>query len=159
MEPSGKGWPLPGMPALYAWIMVGLATITLSTSSVRAEEATAQSSYPPEVRERDSARRFQRVLVLRVECRDDEDDEHCRGYRTDGKAADTFHGGACFYLLFLLLLCNRFRRKFRQGVFSFTKKFSKPDQPASRTIAIRPEVAGVKQLDQGIDDTFVSGAR
>jgi hypothetical protein len=26
--------------------MVGLATITLSTSSVRAEETTAQSSYP-----------------------------------------------------------------------------------------------------------------
>src|SRR5246127_3096604 len=46
MEPSGKGWPLPGTPALYALIMVGLATITLSTSSVRAEETTAQSSYP-----------------------------------------------------------------------------------------------------------------
>src|SRR6202042_2839818 len=45
-EPSGKGWPLPGMPALYALIMVGLATITLSTSSVRAEETTDQSSYP-----------------------------------------------------------------------------------------------------------------
>ncbi len=45
-EPSGKGWPLPGTPALYALIMVGLATITLSTSSVRAEETTAQSSYP-----------------------------------------------------------------------------------------------------------------
>src|SRR5207244_3686424 len=46
LEPSGRGWPLPGMPALYALIMVGLATITLSTSSVRAEETTAQSSYP-----------------------------------------------------------------------------------------------------------------
>src|SRR4029077_20217431 len=46
LEPSGKGWPLPGTPALYAMIMVGLATITLSTSSVRAEETTAQSSYP-----------------------------------------------------------------------------------------------------------------
>ena len=46
LEPSGKGWPLPGTPALYALIMVGLATITLSTSSVRAEETTAQSSYP-----------------------------------------------------------------------------------------------------------------
>src|SRR5205809_7954068 len=46
MEPSGKGWPLPGTPALYAVIMVGLATITLSTSSVRAEETTDQSSYP-----------------------------------------------------------------------------------------------------------------
>ena len=46
MEPSGKGLPLPGTPALYALIMVGLATITLSTSSVRAEETTDQSSYP-----------------------------------------------------------------------------------------------------------------
>ena len=46
LEPSGKGWPLPGTPALYASIMVGLATITFSTSSVRAEETTAQSSYP-----------------------------------------------------------------------------------------------------------------
>src|ERR1700680_5232289 len=46
LEPSGKGWPLPGIPALYALIMIGLATITLSTSSVRAEETTAQSSYP-----------------------------------------------------------------------------------------------------------------
>src|SRR5438552_4210123 len=46
LEPSGKGWPLPGTPALYALIMVGLATITLSTSSVRADETTAQSSYP-----------------------------------------------------------------------------------------------------------------
>src|SRR5207245_10858649 len=45
-EPSGKGLPLPGTPALYALIMFGLATITLSTSSVRAEETTAQSSYP-----------------------------------------------------------------------------------------------------------------
>jgi hypothetical protein len=32
--------PLPGTPALYASIMVGLATIALSTSSVRAEETT-----------------------------------------------------------------------------------------------------------------------
>src|ERR1700680_4358737 len=46
LEPSGKGWPLSGTPALNASIMVGLATITLSTSSVRAEETTAQSSYP-----------------------------------------------------------------------------------------------------------------
>jgi hypothetical protein len=46
MEPSGKGWPSPGTPALYALIIVGLATITSSTSSVRAEQTTAQSSYP-----------------------------------------------------------------------------------------------------------------
>src|SRR5690349_24990607 len=46
MEPSGKAWPLPGTPALYDVIILGFATITLSTSSVRAEDATAQSSYP-----------------------------------------------------------------------------------------------------------------
>ena len=34
------------MPALNALIMVGLPTITLSLSSVWAEETTAQSSYP-----------------------------------------------------------------------------------------------------------------
>jgi len=39
------------------------------------------------------------------------------------------------------------------------KKFSKPDQRASRTIAIKPDVGGVKQLDNGIDDTFVSSVR
>jgi len=44
-------------------------------------------------------------------------------------------------------------------VFSFKKKFSKPDQRASRTIAIKPDLRGVKQLDDGIDDTFVSGVR
>src|SRR6202140_3718049 len=46
LEPSGNGWPLPGTPALYALIMAGLATIALSTSSVRAVETTDQSSYP-----------------------------------------------------------------------------------------------------------------
>jgi hypothetical protein len=44
--------------------------------------------------------------------------------RNDGKAGDTFHGAACFYLLFLLLLRRRFRHKFRHRVFSFTKKVS-----------------------------------
>jgi hypothetical protein len=38
-------------------------------------------------------------------------------------------------------------------------KYSKPDQRASRTIAIKPEVSGEKQLDDGIDDTFVSSVR
>ena len=46
LEPSGKGLPLPGTPSLNAWIMIGLATITLSTSSVRAVETADQSSYP-----------------------------------------------------------------------------------------------------------------
>src|SRR6188472_35382 len=73
LEPSGKGWPLPGTPALYASIMVGLATITLSTSSVRAEETTAQSFVALEVGQRDAARRLQRVLVLRVNGRGRQD--------------------------------------------------------------------------------------
>ncbi|MFZ1931667.1 MAG: hypothetical protein WA261_08625 [Candidatus Sulfotelmatobacter sp.] len=37
---------MTGTPALYAVIMDGLATMTLSISLVAAEEATAQSSYP-----------------------------------------------------------------------------------------------------------------
>src|SRR5262249_6661216 len=45
-EPSGNACPLAGTPALYASIMIGLATMTLSTSSVRAVDTTAQSSYP-----------------------------------------------------------------------------------------------------------------
>jgi len=39
------------------------------------------------------------------------------------------------------------------------KKLRKPDQHASRTIAIKPDVRGGKQLDNGIDDTFVSSVR
>src|SRR5580704_7491749 len=46
MEPSGKGWPLRGTPALNALIMVGLATITFCIGLCSAEETTAQSSYP-----------------------------------------------------------------------------------------------------------------
>jgi hypothetical protein len=56
--------------------MTGLATITLSTSSVRAEETTAL-----EVGKRDSTRRYQRVLFLRVNGRGAEEDEHCRDSR------------------------------------------------------------------------------
>jgi hypothetical protein len=41
-------------------------------------------------------------------------------------------------------------------VFSFTEKFSTPDQRPPRTTAIKPDVRGVKQLDYSIDDTFVS---
>jgi len=59
---------------------------------------------------------------LRVNGGGDEDGERCHGYRYDGKAGDTFHGGVCFYLLFLLFLRHRFRHKFTHGVFSFTKK-------------------------------------
>src|SRR5689334_3605491 len=45
-DPCGKAWPLPGMPDFIALMMVGLPRITFSTSSVRAEETTDQSSYP-----------------------------------------------------------------------------------------------------------------
>ncbi len=38
-------------------------------------------------------------------------------------------------------------------------ELSKLDQRASRTIAIKPEVKGVKQLDNGINDTFLSSVR
>src|SRR5271163_4742103 len=93
MEPSGKGWPLPGMPALYALIMVGFATITLSTSSVRAEETTDQSSYPlksenaiplgdtSEYLSLSLSLSLSLVLAFRVKGRGDEEGERCRGYR------------------------------------------------------------------------------
>jgi hypothetical protein len=60
--------------------------------------------------------------------------------------------------LFLLLLRYRFRQKFRHGIFSFIKTFSKASQRASSTVAIKPNVRGAKQLDHGIADTFVSSA-
>src|SRR5207244_13220394 len=99
-----------------------------------------------EVGERDPAWRFQRVLILRVNNRGDEDGEHCNGCRNDGKASDRFRGGACFSLLFLPFLRHRFRHKFRHCVFSFTKKFSKPDQRAFRTIAIKPAVRPIDNV-------------
>jgi hypothetical protein len=43
---------------------VGFATITLSISVVRTEETLVTVLVSPEVGERDSARRYQRVLVL-----------------------------------------------------------------------------------------------
>src|SRR5207247_5502048 len=46
LEPSGKGFPLPGMPDLYAAIIVGFATIALSRSSVWLTATICQSSYP-----------------------------------------------------------------------------------------------------------------
>src|SRR5579872_165152 len=93
---------------------------------------------PPEVGERDSAWRSQRVLVvLLVLCEkgcDAEDGEHYRGDHKEGKAGDTLYRSAGFYLLFLLFLRHGFRQKLRHGVFSSTEWVS------SRTIAIRPDV-------------------
>jgi hypothetical protein len=63
MEPSGKGCPLPGTPALNAVIMVGLATITLSTFVGVGRRDDRPILVSPEVGERDSARRFQRVVL------------------------------------------------------------------------------------------------
>jgi len=40
----------------------------------------------------------------------------------------------------LSFLRHRFRHKFKHGMFSFTKKFSEPDQRASLTAAIEPDV-------------------
>jgi hypothetical protein len=41
-------------------------------------------------------------------------------------------------------------------VFSSQTEFAKPDQLTSPTVAIKPEVRVVKQLDHGIGATFVS---
>src|SRR5580693_7074914 len=85
----------------------------------------------PEVGERNSARRYQRVLALvlalREKGRGTEDGEHCHGCRNDGKAAGTFHGGACFYLLFLLFLRHRSRHKFGHFYIPPQESFASPN--------------------------------
>jgi hypothetical protein len=103
---------------LYALIIAGLATITLSTSSVRAEETTDQSSYPLKsenaIPPGDLSELLVLVLALRVKDRAAEDGKQCRG-RNDGKGRDMFYGGARFYLLFLLYLRQGFRHNFSHG--------------------------------------------
>ena len=78
-----------------------------------------------EIRERDSARRFQQALVLvlalREKGRGAENTEHRNGCRNEGKASDTRHGSACFYLLCLLFLRHGFRRKFGHLYFPSQK--------------------------------------
>jgi len=109
--------------------MAGLATMTLSISSCRAEEAADQSSYPRKSEKAippgDISEYLSLVIVLalRVKGGRDEDSEYCDGCRNDGKAGDTFDGGARFYLLVLLSLRHRFRHKFSHVVFSLTKVF------------------------------------
>jgi hypothetical protein len=61
----------------------------------------------PEVGERDSARRFQQVLVLRVNGRGDEDGEHCHGSRNDGKAGDAFSGRCVSLSSVLVVLASQ----------------------------------------------------
>jgi hypothetical protein len=77
--------------------MVGFATITLSLSSVLAEETTAQSSYPLKSENAIPLGDFSKYLSLslsfvlrvaalrindlRVNAHGAEDGEHCRGYR------------------------------------------------------------------------------
>ena len=140
MEPSENGWRLPRTPALYASIMAGSATITLSTSSVRAEETTDQSSYPLKSENAMSPGDFSEYLSfflrLRVKSHGADDSEYCNGDRNDGKAANRFHGDASFYLLVLLFLRRRFRSGSRHRVFSFTTKVSSPSKRTFRTIAI-----------------------
>src|SRR6202167_4340227 len=80
------------------------------------------SCLPKLLGERDSARRFQRVLVLRVNGGGDEEGEHCHGSRHDGETGDSSYCGACFYLLLLLFLRHRLRHKVRHGVFSLHKQ-------------------------------------
>jgi hypothetical protein len=43
-------------------------------------------------------------------------------------------------------------------LYFLSQKSLQADQRAPRTVAIKPEVWGVKQLDYGIGDTFVSRA-
>src|SRR4030095_13615000 len=91
LEPSEKGWPLFGIPALYASIMVGLATITLEHFVGPGGRDHRPVLVSLEIRERDSAWRSQRVFVLRVNGRSTHDDKPCRGYR-NREFAFALHG-------------------------------------------------------------------
>src|SRR5580698_1365263 len=75
----------------------------------------------PEVGERNSARRYQRVLVWRVGRCDNEHSERCHSCRNQSKAGETPHSGARLCFLFL---SHRFRSKLKHGLFSFKKKVS-----------------------------------
>src|SRR5580692_1093563 len=79
----------------------------------------------PEVRERDSAWRYQRVLVLGLASREKgcgaENGKRCHGCRDEGKASDTRHGSACFCLVCLLFLRHRFRHKFEHLYYPHIK--------------------------------------
>ena len=147
MEPSGKGWPLPGTPALYAAIIVGLATITLSISSCRAEEATGQSSYPLKSENAIPLGDFSEYLscalgepaVLRVNSDGDEDGEHRYNHHKDREAGETFHLSPRLQLLYFLFLRDGFRRSVETCFVLLHKKPSRPDQLHSGLSAIRPE--------------------
>jgi hypothetical protein len=58
-----------------------------------------------------------------------------------------------------VFLCHRFLHGSRHGAFPLKQIVFPTRARASRTIVIKPEVSGVKQLDNGIDETFVSGVR
>src|SRR5258707_13170151 len=66
LEPSGKGWPLPGTPDLYAFDHGRIGDDHLEHFVGPGGRDHRSVFVSPEVGERDSARRFQRVLVLRV---------------------------------------------------------------------------------------------
>src|SRR5580704_12087428 len=119
MEPSGKGWPLTGTPALNDLIIFGLATMTLSISSVRAEETTDQSSYPLKSENAIPLGDFSKYLS-------------CAKTAVATRTASTATALATMVkpvmrspavrvsifcsCLFLLFLRHRFRHKFRHGV-------------------------------------------
>ena len=94
-------------------------------SVVRAQETSAQSSYPLKSENAIPPGDYQRVLVLvlalREKGRGAENTEHRNGCRNEGTASDTRHGSACFYLLCLLFLRHRFRQKFGHLYFPSQK--------------------------------------
>jgi len=121
MEPSGKGWLLPGTPALYALIMAGLATITLSISSVRAEETTDQSWYVLKSENAIPLGAFSEYLSLSWPCA-----KRAAATRTAStatavatmvKPATRCTAVRVSIFFFLLFLVHRFRHKFRHVCF------------------------------------------
>ena len=61
-------------------------------------------------------------------------------------------GCACSYVLFL---CQRLRHKIRHGVL-LDMEYPTVINVRVSVIAIKPDVSEAKQLDNGIDDSFVS---
>src|SRR5208282_1536495 len=114
----------------------------------------------PEVGKRDSAWRYQRVLVrrglfLRVQNREKRQNEHGDGCDENREQEETSHLGSrserLFSLFFLVKFCVRLRHRLSLHSAASVSIF--------QTGAIRPDVREAKQLDYGIGDTFVSGVR
>ena len=91
MEPSGKGSPLARGAGLERLDHGRIGDDHLEHFIGPGGRYHRPVLVSPEVGKRDSARRFQRVLVLRLNGRAAQDGEHCRGHRNH-ELAFALHG-------------------------------------------------------------------